>query len=90
MDMTWAKIGHFYPLTLFYLGALCAPRVIKIDRLVTKSISNVMKLIENSSNTLPKLLVPFLAIFFGSGACWGVQRGRKGPDMGIFQLGKMS
>ena len=50
-------------------GALCAPRVIKIYRLVTKSISNVMKLIENSSNTLPKLLVPFLAIFFGSGAC---------------------
>ena len=50
-------------------GALCAPSVIKIDRLVTKSISNVTKLIENSPNTLAKLLVPFLAIFFGSGAC---------------------
>ena len=70
-------------LTIFYLGgALCAPRVIKIDRLVTKSISNVMKLIENSSNTLPKLLVPFLAIFFGSGACWGGAAGQKGPRYG--------
>ena len=44
-------------------------RLIKIYCLVTKSISNVTKLIENSPNTLPKLLVPFLAIFFSSGAC---------------------
>ena len=40
-------------------------RLIKIYCLVTKSISNVMKLIGNSPNTLPKLLVTFL----GSGAC---------------------
>ena len=35
----------------------------KMDHLVTKSISNVTKLIENSPNSLLKPMVPFLAIF---------------------------
>ena len=57
---------------------------------------NVIKSLNNYINQMFRILKmradgcigTILAIFFGSGACWGVQRGRKGPDMGIFNLGK--
>ena len=47
----------------------------KSDRLLSKRISNVTKLLDFSYNTYPELLVPFLAIFFLLGACQGAWRG---------------
>ena len=52
-------------------GGHYGPQVRKNGRLVIKCTSNVTKLIENSPNILPKLLVSFLGIFFLLGVCLG-------------------
>ena len=52
-------------------GGFRSPQVRKSDRLLSKRISNVTKLLDFSYNTYPELLVPFLAIFFWLGACQG-------------------
>ena len=63
-------------LTLFTPGGgFRSPQVRKSDRLLSKCISNVTKLLDFSYNTYPELLVPFLAIFFWLGACQGAWRG---------------